>query len=281
VLVRGFYQRGLSAVGEAKRSEVEVRGETEQRTGGVQSVERALEILEFLSRSGGDLGVSEIGEATDLAAGTVHRLLGTLTHQGYIRRDGQTRRYDLGHKALMMAIAARERIGPLALPFLEELVQVSQETANLAMLEGNSAVYIEQASPPSRILRIFTEPGNRIPLHSCGTGKILLAYQSPRLVDFVIDRTGLPQQTVSTITDPSQLKSELEKVREDGYAVDFEEQEEGVRCLAAPVFGPDGEVFAAMSISGPSSRLKRKRVDDLVPDIKRISADFSEAFGSS
>ena len=86
---------------------------------------------------------------------------------------------------------------------------------------------------------------------------------------------------MSTITDPSQLKTELEKVCEDGYAVDFEEQEEGVRCLAAPVFGPDGEVFAAMSISGPASRLKRKRVEELVPDIKRISVSFSEAFGSS
>jgi IclR family acetate operon transcriptional repressor len=180
-----------------------------------------------------------------------------------------------------MAIAARERIGPLALPFLEELMQVSQETANLVMLEGNSAVYIEQVSPPSRILRIFTEPGNRIPLHSCGTGKILLAYQSPRLVDFVIARTGLPRHTVSTITDPSQLKTELEKVREDGYAIDFEEQEEGVRCLAAPVFGPDGEVFAAMSISGPASRLERKRLEELVPEATRVSADFSEAFGSS
>lgn len=255
--------------------------EKTERTGGVQSVERALAILEFLSRSGGDLGVSEIGEATDLAVGTVHRLLATLTAQGYVRRDEQTRRYDLGHKSLMMAIAARERIGPLALPFLEELVQVSQETANLAMLEGNTAVYIEQAFPPTRVLRIFTEPGNRVPLHSCGTGKILLAYQSPRLVDFVIDRTGLPQQTVSTITDPSQLKTELEKVRKNGYAIDFEEQEEGVRCLAAPVFGPDGEVFAAISISGPASRLKRKRVDELVSDIRRLSTAFSEAFGSS
>lgn len=252
-----------------------------KRTGRVQSVERALEILEFLSRSGGDLGVSEIGEATNLAVGTVHRLLGTLTAQGYVRQDERTRRYDLGSKSLMMAIAARERVGPMALPFLEELAQVSQETANLAVLEGNSAVYTEQASPPTRMLRTFTEPGNRIPLHSCGTGKVLLAYQSPHLIDFVIARTGLFRQTASTITDPSQLRTELERVRKGGYAVDFEEQEEGVRCLAAPVFGPDGEVFAAMSISGPASRLKSKRMEELVPDIKRISASFSEAFGST
>jgi IclR family acetate operon transcriptional repressor len=214
--------------------------EAEQRKGGVQSVERALEILEFLSRSGGDLGVSEIGEATDLAAGTVHRLLATLTAQGYVRQDERTRRYDLGvqgpddgyrspgaHRAARPAVPRRADAGEPG----------DREPGDA----GGEFGRVHRASvPPTRILRIFTEPGNRVPLHSCGTGKILLAYQSLRLIDFVINRTGLPQHTVSTITDPSQLKSELEKVRKDGYAIDFEEQEEGIRCLAAPVFGPDG-----------------------------------------
>jgi len=248
--------------------------------GGVRSVGRTLDILEFLSRSGGEVGVSEIGDATGLAAGTAHRLLGTLAARGYVHRDARTRKYGLGLKSLNMAIATRERIGTLALPFLEELMQTSQETANLAILEANSTVYIEQVAPPSRMLRTFTEPGNRVFLHSTGTGKVLLAYQSARLVDFIVARVGLPRQTVSTITDPPQLWAELKKVREGGYAVDFEEQEEGVRCLAAPVFGADGEVFAAMSISGPASRLKKRRINELVPDIKRISAAFSEAFGS-
>ncbi|MGI8909656.1 MAG: IclR family transcriptional regulator [Rubrobacteraceae bacterium] len=248
--------------------------------GGVRSVERTLDILEFLSRSGGEVGVSEIGDATGLAVGTAHRLLGTLAGRGYVHRDARTRKYGLGLKSLNMVIATRERIGTLALPFLEELMQTSQETANLAILEANSTVYIEQVAPPARMLRMFTEPGNRVPLHSTGTGKVLLAYQSARLVDFIIARAGLAQHTVSTITDPPQLRAELEKVREDGYAVDFEEQEEGVRCLAAPVFGADGEVFAAMSISGPASRLKKRRINELVPDIKGISTTFSEAFGS-
>jgi len=248
--------------------------------GAVRSVERALDILEFLSRSGGEVGVSEIGEATGLAVGTAHRLLGTLAARNYVHRDDQTRKYGLGLRSLTIAIATKERIGTFALPFLEELMQASQETANLSILEANSTVYMEQVAPPTRMLRMFTEPGNRVPLHSTGTGKVLLAYQTPRLVDFMVARAGLPQQTVSTITDPSQLRKELGRVRKEGYAVDFEEQEEGVRCLAAPVFGPDGEVFAAMSISGPASRLKKRRINELVPDIKRISAAFSETFGS-
>ncbi len=248
------------------------------RGSGVQSVERALDILEFLSQSGGEVGVSEIGTNTDLTAGTAHRLLATLAARGYVHRNARTRRYGLGLKSLTMAIAAKERIGTLARPFLEDLARASQETANLAVLEGNSTVYVEQAAPPNRMLRTFTEPGNRVPLHSTGTGKVLLAHQSPRLVDFIIDRAGLPRQSIGTITEPSQLRGELREIRRQGYAVDYEEQEEGVRCLAVPVFGPDRDVFAALSVSGPASRLRKDRLEGLVPEIQRISAAFAEAF---
>ena len=250
------------------------------RAGGVQSVGRALDILEFLSRSEDEVGVSEIGAGTGLPAGTVHRLLGTLTSRGYIHKNAHTRRYGLGLRSLTMAITTRERLAPLALPFLEELMEKSQETANLAILEGNAMMYIEQVSPPARMLRTFTEPGNRVPLHSSGTGKVLLAYQPPRLIDFIVGRAGLTRQTATTITDPGQLRSGLRKIRRDGYAVDHGEQEEGVRCLAAPVFGPDGEIFASVSLSGPASRLNKRRIEGLVPDLKKIAAELSEALES-
>jgi len=126
-------------------------------------LERTLDVLEFLGSSEQEFGVSEIGAATGLSAGTVHRLLGTLVSRGYVRRNQRTRQYGLGLRALTMAITARERIGPLALPFLEELVRASQETANLAVLEDGSTLYIEQAFPPTRTLRMFTDPGNRVP----------------------------------------------------------------------------------------------------------------------
>ena len=245
--------------------------EVRQREGGVQSVERALDILEFVSRSEGELGVSEIGTATGLSAGTAHRLLATLGSRGYVHRNKDTRRYTLGLKSLAMATVTRERVGATSRPFLEELAQVSQETANLTILEGNSAMYIEQATPPTRMLRIFTEPGNRVSLHACGSGKVLLAYQPPRLLDLLVERLDPVRYTASTITDPGQLRSELQQIRRQGYAVDYGEQEDGVRCIAAPVFGADGEIFAAMSISGPSSRLEGQRSESLIPDLKRIS----------
>lgn len=247
---------------------------------GVQSVERALDVFEFLGRSEGEVGVSEIGAATGLSVGTAHRLLGTLVSRGYAHHNGSTRKYGLGLKSLAVAAAARERVGPLALPFLEELMEACQETANLAILEGKSVMYIEQVVPPARTLRISMEPGVRVPLHSTGTGKILLAYQPPRLLDFFIGEGGLPRQTVSTITDPGQLRSELTQTRRRGFAVDFEEQEEGVRCVAAPVFGPDGEIFAAMSVSGPMTRLGNDRVETLAPDLRRIADNLSDALDS-
>lgn len=257
-----------------------LKGTPEPRASGVQSVERALDILELLSRSEGELGVSELGAATGLALGTVHRLLGTLISRGYARQNPTTRKYGLGLRALGMADAAREHIGPLAQPFLQELMQVSQETANLAILEQNSTMYIHQI-PATRMVRMFTKPGNRAPVHATGTGKVLLAYQPAEVVQAIIRQNGLPSITPNTITDLPSLLQELDLIRERGYAVDFEEQEEGVRCLAAPIFSPNGEILAAISLSGPATRLHEAHLEELIPHIKRIAAAFSRTLNPS
>jgi len=245
----------------------------------VHSVGRALTILEALTRSDKELGVSEIANLTELAVGTVHRLLATLAYHGYVRQDVGSRKYGPGVKLLGVAAAAHERIGAIARPFLTRLMQASQETANMAVLESNSTLYIEQVPPP-RMLRIFTEPGNRAPLHTAGTGKMLLAYQPPNVIESIIGQTGLPRVTPNAITDPSTLLEVLEQARNQGYAMDMEEQEEGVCCLAAPVFTPDGQILAATSISGPASRLSQSRLHELVPHIKGVAAALSRAINS-
>ena len=245
----------------------------------VHSVGRALAILETLTRSDYELGVSEIANTTDLALGTVHRLLATLAYHGYARQNAQTRRYGLGVKLLSVAAAAHERIGAIARPYLTRLMQASQETANMAVLESNSTLYIEQVPPP-RMLRIFTEPGNRTPLHTAGTGKVLLAYQQPSVIESIIERTDLAPATPNTITDPTVLLKVLQQVRDQGYAMDMEEQEEGVCCLAAPIFTPDGKILAAMSVSGPANRLSQARLRELVPHIKSIAAALSRTINS-
>jgi IclR family transcriptional regulator, acetate operon repressor len=253
----------------------EVNGST-----GVQSLERALDILEVLSRSEREMGVTEIGPVVGLANGTTHRLLATLTQRGYVRQVSETRKYTLGPKTILLAYHGRLRLGPLAKPFLEELMEISQESSNLAALDRSSVVYIDQV-PASRMVRMFTEPGNRVPAHATGTGKALLAYQPQVVLDSILGKGELPRFTPRTITDVSMLKEELARIRDQGYAVDSEEMEDGVRCLAAPVAGAEGKVVAAISISGPASRLDQARLEELVPHIKRITGDFSRSLRGS
>ena len=248
------------------------------QAGGVQSLERALDILEVLGRSDGELGISEIGLSVGLANGTVHRLLSTLTRRGYARQVSDSRKYTLGPRAITLASSSRERLGPLARPFLKELMEVSRESANLAALDRNSVVYIEQVPAP-RMVRMFTEPGNRVPAHACGTGKVLLAFQPPEALKAMLGRSGLARFTPHTITDMDRFLEELELIRERGYATDYEEIEEGVRCVAAPVSGAEGRVVAAISISGPAGRLEGDRLEEIVPQIKRIAADLSRSLG--
>jgi IclR family acetate operon transcriptional repressor len=250
--------------------------------GGVQSIERALDLLECLARAGGWLGISELSELAQQPVGTIHRLLKTLAARDYVVRDSRTRRYALGPAFRRLAGIGLQTPDwtEIATPLLQELVEVSGETANLAVLERNRAIYEAQAQP-TRTVRMFTELGNRVPLHCTGAGKVLLAYQPESVITSILAEVGLPAYTETTITDLRQFQQELDLIRHQGYAVDNGEHEEGVRCIAVPVYGPKGRVLAAISISGPSSRLDSRRIPTLLPHLKRISATISTALAAS
>ena len=253
------------------------RGKSESMLmNGVQSVERALDLLELLARSSDWMGISQWSAASGQPVGTVHRLLMTLVARGYVKRDSGRRRYALGSTARLLAGTNPQTLNwaEIAAPFLRQLVEISGETANIVIMEQDKAVYVAQAQS-ARMVRMFTELGNRVPLHSTGCGKVLLAYQPDNVQASIIVQTGLPALTYKTITDPDKLRRELEMVRQEGYAIDNGEQEEGVRCFAVPIYDPEGKVIAAMSISGPSSRLDSTRVPFLIQHLKRTSADLS------
>lgn len=239
-----------------------------------------MDILELLGGAEDELGVTEIGPSVGLANGTAHRLLSTLTHRGYVLRNPRSRKYALGPKTIYLASSAGEKLGPLARPYLEELMEVSRESSNLAVLDRDSVVYLDQV-PADRMVRMFTEPGNRVTPHSSGTGKMLLAYQPEEVMEAVVRRSGLPRYTSHTITDFGKLKEELSTIREQGYSIDSEEMEEGVRCLAAPILGPDGNILAGISISGPAGRLDDDSLAKLIPHIKRIAKSFSKSLGNT
>lgn len=260
----------------------EVQKEKDTSLSSVQSVERALDLLECLARAPQWVGISELSSATGQPVGTIHRLLKTLVARDYVLRDSRTRRYALGPAFRMLAGVGLQ--GPdwakIATPLLRELADLSGETANVAVLDRDRAVYVAQAAPV-RMVRMFTELGNRVHLHSTGCGKVLLAHQVDSVIATIIAETGLSSYTETTFTDPGLFKQELETIRQQGYAIDNGEQEEGVRCIAVPVYDGKGKTVAAVSVSGPSSRLDSRRAPLLLPHLRRISAALSSALAAS
>lgn len=244
--------------------------------GSVKSVDRALNILEALSTSGGSLGVTEIAAATALPQGTVHRILQSLQQRGYVRHE-TGRKYALGTAILRLSDAAHGSIGGRAQPYLSQMVEVTAETANLAVLEGDHVVYISQVPSP-HMLRMFAEVGRRVLPHSTAVGKILLADRSAEYVTSLLRRTGMPRRNERTITTVDGFLRELVRVRENGYAVDDGEEDLSVRCLAVPVL--DGtRAVAAMSVSGPAERFTGVRDPDLAWRLRSIAAEFASRLG--
>ena len=237
----------------------------------MQSVERALSLLESLADLGQEVGVSELRTATGLPFGTIHRLLGTLVLHGYVRQNPQTHKYTLGPRLLRLGDAAGRHFGGWVRPFLTELMEISGESANLVMLDGDHAVYVAQVPSRKHSVRMFTEVGRRVMPHSTAVGKVLLAFRPRPAVEALLERTGLPPRTPRTITDRDRFLGELDAVARQGYAVDDGEEEIGVRCLAVPVFGV-GDGVAAVSVSAPEGRLHREDHERLLPEMLRISA---------
>jgi IclR family transcriptional regulator, acetate operon repressor len=245
--------------------------------GAVQSVERALDVLELLAGAG-PLGLSDVAAGAGLPEGTAHRLLRTLIVRGYVRQ-GHDRRYALGTRPLGLGDAARRATVAGSTPFLARLVEISGETANLAVLEGDHVVYVAQV-PSAHRLRLFAEVGRHVAAHSTAVGKVMLAGLSDREVSELVARTGLPPRTPRTLTSASALLDELARIRRTGWAVDDEEEETGVRCVAVPVLD-DGRVVAAMSVSGPTSRMPPTPTDALLGGLRAAAADFAAAVGAT
>ena len=234
----------------------------ERHLGGVQSVHRALDVLEAIASAGGRSTIADLAVATYLPLPTAHRLLRTLTERGYVRQLPD-RRYALGFRLVPLGAVANVLVGDNADEILAGLVRALGETANLAVLSGTHAEYVAQA--PSRFsMRMFTEVGRRVELHSTGVGKALLSQLDPSRVSEIVRRVGLSAHTPYTITSEQRLLRELEQTRTRGYAVDEQEQELGVRCVAVPVArGP--AAFMAVSVSGPTVRMSDDVIEGAVP----------------
>ena len=234
--------------------------------GGVQSVVRAFRILDVLAEADGELSISELAVAVDLPQPTIHRIVATLRELGHAHQV-TNRRYTLGPRLIGLGDRASRVLGVRAGDDLRAVAERFGETANMAVLDGERAVYTAQVPGPHS-MRTFTEVGRRVSPHCTAVGKALLSRMPVERAREVLRHTDFVRHTDNTITSPEEYFAELDKVRAAGYAVDEGEQELGVRCVAVAL---DGPLPAAVSISGPTTRMTDALLDSAVPKLRSVA----------
>jgi DNA-binding IclR family transcriptional regulator len=236
----------------------------------IQSLARGLKILEALAASEDGVSITELADHLGVDKSSASRLMQTLASYGYAEQDAATRRYHLGPQIVRLSrsLLTRMPLRDQAKPFLRQLVERTGECAHLAILAQGQALYIDQVESLSS-LRVTTGVGTLAPLHSTALGKSLLAFGSEPIP------TELPAFTPRTITDSATLRVHLDQTRRQGYAVDDEEYEYGVRCVAAPVFDYRGKVVGAIGVSGPAGRVALDKIAQVGSVVMEISQSLS------
>lgn len=243
----------------------------------VQSVDRVFSLLERLADAGGPVSLSELAERTGLPMPTIHRLLRFLTSEGYVRQEA-SKQYALGLRLIRLGESASRGLGSWVTPYLTKLVGRFSETANMAMLDNDACVYVAQVPSPQSV-RMFTEVGRVVLPHCTGVGKAIMSMLPDPVVADMLERTGMPARTEHTIVTQESMLAELAVIRERGYAIDDQEQELGVRCVSVPVQGLPFP--AAISVSGPSSRVRSGDVPQMAPFVQSVAQDVTAAFRAS
>ncbi len=249
----------------------------ESAFGGVQSVDRAITILEVLARLG-EVGVTDVAGELAVHKSTAFRLVSTLEGRGLVEQTGERGKYRLGLGLLRLAGATTARLDVVqeARPICKSLAASTSETVNLAVLSESSALYLDQVAGPSA-LQPHNWVGQHIPLHATSNGKVLLSGLPTERLGEVLH--GLPAYTELTITKRSALRRELEAVREQGYAVAVDELEIGLTAVAAPIHNAHGDVIASLSVSGPTFRLNAAKLEQVVPQLCESAAEISHRLG--
>ena len=236
----------------------------------VQSLERAARILNVLSGFSQGLSLGELAQKVSLSKGTVHRLLTSMSYLEFIRQDPLSKQYLLGFKLVELGNSLLSQIDfrSEAKPLLMELAERVKETVHMVILDEQEVLYIDKVEPigNSTGLRMASMLGSRIPAHCSAVGKVLLAFLPEERFEKIVAAKPLARKTTNTITDPVKLKTHLDQVRRNGYAFDNEENEIGIRCVAAPICDQRGEVIAAISISAPAIRIHSQLLVDSLKD---------------
>jgi len=245
----------------------------------VLTLEKGLRILETVASQRRGLTLTELARLLDVSKSTVHRFLATLQEAGYVERFEGGDRYRPGIKTLALAGSFLDTLAirDVATSYLGDLALRNGETAHLSLLAGSEIVYVDIAEGPSP-LRMRSFVGMRLPAHSTASGKALLAYLPEAQLRLAIS-AGLPRRTSRTLVSEATLRARLAEVRSKGYAIDDEEEIEGIRCVAAPVFDFDRRVVGAISVSAPSVRMSIEKAHALAPEVKEAAEQVSRRLG--
>jgi IclR family transcriptional regulator, KDG regulon repressor len=246
----------------------------------IQSVRRAVRVIEQLAAEKSPVAIGQLSKKIGLHVSTTHRLLSTLKTDGFVQQDPSSGRYALGSRVILLGQQYLDGLDlrQVARPFLEELSEQTGETANLVVLNLGEALYLDKVEAKLG-LRISSRIGNRAPLHCTAAGKILLAAMSGGDLEQWLARHRLDALTSHSVTEPENLRGEIEKIRRQGFALDLEECEEGAHCIAAPVQNSRCETVAAVSLSGPSVRMHTRRIQELAAHVVRKGRQISNQLG--
>ena len=252
----------------------------EVRDGGVQSVDRALHIIETLAEDDEGYRLSDLAVRTGLSTSTAHRLLTTLEKRRFVQFDPTCSKWHVGAQSFAVGATFTRRRNFVAqtIPYLRKLRDLTRETANLAVVDDESIIVLTRVES-REIMRSLTKVGGRVAMVASGVGKAVLATYADEDVGAIIRHHGMPRLTEKTITRPSDLFRELERVRRQGYAIDDEEACMGLRCIAAVVYNDCSEPLAAISVSGMTSRLTDDRLTALGQTVRDVAAELTVALG--
>lgn len=246
----------------------------------VRAVDRVIAILDELAAGPEEKGDVALSEKLGLHKSTVHRLLAVLARRGLVERKAGAAKYTLGWRVFELGMAAASQLDILdrSRPYVARLVELTGETAHLGILRQDAVVSLVNVESRHTV-RTPATVGRRIPLHCTSQGKALLAFLPPDALERRLKGHKFTAHARNTITNRAQFLAELSSIADRGYAVDNEEFEAGLRCVAAPVRDHTGCVIAAISIAGPSFRVTMARLPQFSRDVMRVAGDLSAALG--
>ena len=245
----------------------------------ITALQRGLRFLHLFSEAPRGLTAKQVASLSRLPVSTVHRFLANLVTAGFLNRDGEgTHSLGIACFSIGQAAVGQLDIRRLSLPYLRELNQQTRETIHLTVRHGLSAVYVEKLDSPEP-LRIHSRIGAAVPLYCTAVGKVMLAYMPEDEQQRILPDLNLQRQTSNSVGNLQELKTELYRVRKNGYACDLEENERHIRCVAAPIWDHTGSVQSSLSITAPTVRMPVARLRQLAPMIQRAGLQVSAELG--